>query len=399
MKTPETDLVILNNPVGGGHATFGMDLESWLAGGGIDVAVLDPEQNGGLVERFAWAGIRRTYELGSRGDRLQGAYERIRKNASRGRVLLDIATRSLKKTLKKYPGVVVSTHSYLTSGHPGDYLIHSDAGGDKTMATPADRVVFVPTPQTAQQLVNFGLPEPQVRVVGFTIGKPLYEADPQKPIDHFRQDEPIHAGFFLSGARPRPHVEQIKPLLSKLRPEISGGKVLFTIYTYTDKKLGLDIERFAKEVLNVSTYINDDAAADGKWRGVRIIWGDSQEQAIQRSLDTAIYLDYLFTMPGERLPWVSRIPMFPLRPCINFNCQANYDLGVQLGLFPEKSADPGSALRLELLTKGEGVRRQLELANSVRIPGVDNEGLPVEGAKKIAKELAGVIYEKRKTRP
>ncbi|MCL4338123.1 hypothetical protein M1271_00360 [Patescibacteria group bacterium] len=140
---------------------------------------------------------------------------------------------------------------------------------------------------------------------------------------------------------------------------IRKGKLKFTVYTFTDPLLGYEIERIARENFKLETHINNDADDSGDWKGLRIIWGENQIDAVNKCQKAVLGLDFMYTMMGERFPWLTRIPAYAL-PSIGLNVKANRALGAQMGfvLKEGEQPDPGEYLLDQIHQHDAGVKRQ-----------------------------------------
>lgn len=366
MRKPETIGIIEHAPVGGGHLWYGKAMQEGLNDLGLRVTFLDPLVQGNFITRVAWKVIQKMYETGSQGGMWQSGYEMMRKYSGRGGFLLHLARAEMKQALQEYQGFRVADHSYVSHGN--DYLIQSDTGTDDSYANNRS-TIFVPNEQAAQQLKLYGHTK-DIYTVGFFVPKKLASADPQKVIEHFK-DGSIHVGFYGTGASPKPHFDFLRTvLLPQLALLIQKGKVKFTVYTFTNKKLAYEIAHQAMNEYPLRTVINDDDAPDSNWQ-VRILYGDTPYKAVERSIDALVYEDFVISMMGERTGLLKNKPMAPLKT-VGLNTAANTRWAVSNGLIQpiETTHLVTDFLSDELVNGGQTITNRLTRAQEI----VDNRG-------------------------
>mgnify|MGYP001560535486 FL=1 len=149
----------------------------------------------------------------------------------------------------------------------------------------------------------------------------------ERRIDHLKHGY-AEVGFFGTGASAKAHFDLLTKLMPDFKTLIDSGRIRLTVYTWTNENLAREIYRQAR-ALNLRVSLNDDDVFEGNWQ-VKIIFGKSPGQAIEKSIQAAADVDYLISMMNERTGWMGVMPISPLKP-INLNARGNYRWALRKG--------------------------------------------------------------------
>lgn len=348
MRGPETQAVIVNPEIGGGHRYFGQLVEGELKKGGLEPCwVSVPDAIPGRISFFYWRLAQLLYKMGGRGGLVTEVYERLRQGSEKNSFFLGLAQNELRQSLVDHQGVIISTHAQTAVKTHGPLLvIQGDLYGGRGYAVRGADFIVVPTNISRDELLSYGFPSNRIEEVGFFVDQAI--KDPEIIGRRLQQLEEgrAHIGIFFTGALPKRHVQFVqKELLPSLVPFIKEGKVQVTIYTFTS--LGL-LEKFLEQgkALGLSTVWGNVRKRD--W-GLRVIAGRTPREAIERSLrivgDQENPISVLVTMAGERISWAAGLALVPLPPINQTTAGGNTRWGMENELFGDPK-DAGDLVRI-----------------------------------------------------
>jgi hypothetical protein len=318
---PETQVVIVDPAIGGGHLTVGLNCETALNERGVDTDWVTPSELPGLSQ-YAWHRLSKAHSDGGRGGFTTDLYEAARsflRTPLTVRVGKAVLNHDLGRVLGDYTGDVISTHA-LSAIRPSSgrlVLLQCDVNGGRDYANKDADLIAVPLPISVDEMVHQGIDPDKVAQVGFFVPKEVKDPAVVDRRINQMQFDPIHMGIFFSGALPEPHVRLVRDrLLPELATHVKKGEMQVTIYTFTSEGLS---EEFLKEGMNLGLKVvrRDDDEPFGDW-DLRVIYGDNVRDAVERSLkavgnkDNPISL--MATMSNERVGWVKGMAMAALEP-------------------------------------------------------------------------------------
>ena len=317
------EVVISNPEIGAGHLTFAMAFEKALEKQDIPHRYVSvPDDLGDPLISAFFNASRALYHLGGHGSPFTNIYEYIRDHQGG---LPSILRLWLERELLQYGGIPVAAHS-LTTLRNRSILLQGDISGGRAHVQSDAKLIAVPTEESKEELLTNKVPENKVFVAGFFVDDNIKNPGVIQTRIDMLKDGYVHAGIYLTGARPLDHVRLIREkLLPVLAQGNRVGNVRFTLYTFTDEELG---DNFLWEArgLGMRAVRYEDDSPDGNW-DARVIYGKSPREAVDFSLKALGYdkfpINLLITMTGERVGWPYGMPVLPLPPINRVNAGNN----------------------------------------------------------------------------
>jgi len=326
---------------------------------------------------LAWKLARTGYRLGAKGGLLTWAYNRLRSADSRPSGLqLSLLGSSLRRKFAGFTGIVLVDHpllAHILAPVCRVAYLHCEIAAPGLAAVPAAWRTFIPLPVTSRKLQALGIRPEALAVTGLVIEPELAaaaEASYQARLVRLRSDRPLNVGFFLSGARPRPHITRIFACVESLAK--SGHKsVLFWGYgMLLAAKLRYQLGRRG---------IPDDAA--------RVVWSRGRRDETTRTAEVLADLDVMVAAAHERTNWAIGLglPMFALLPHIGPFAAGNFAF----------ASEQGTCLPLEGIAGAAGLADTMnDLRRSGRLAEMSRNGWgrsAIDGAEVTARALLAAV--------
>jgi len=320
-------LVSVCSEIGRGHPSY---LDSVL----LSLARLRPEEpqiphftvpelctgTSGLAWRLAGFG----YRLGARGGMATWLYSRLR-SADSGPSGLQLALlgASLRRTFAGYDGICIVDHpllAHILAPICRVAYLHCEIAVPRVSAVPDAWRTFVPVEATGLRLQAFGVKLAAVSVTGLMVEPELAAVASgafEARLRRLESGEPLLVGLFLSGARPRPHINLIAACVESLAK--SGHKsVLFW---------GPGMLRAAKVQSELGRRgIPEDAAL--------VVWSRDRRNETTRTAELFPSVDVMVAAAHERTNWAVGLglPMFALLPHIGPFARENFEFASNQGV-------------------------------------------------------------------
>ena len=287
----------------------------------------------GLAWRFARLG----YRLGAQGGAATWIYNRLRNPDARPSAFqLSLLGSGLRQFFAGYKGICVVDHpllAHILAAVCRVAYVHGEIAAPRVSAVPDAWRAFVPVEATMHKLEEFGVKPEAVRVTGLVVEPELVAvagAAFEARLRRFEANGPLLVGLFISGARPRPHVNRIAACVESLTK--SGHRsVLFC---------GPGMLRAAKMQSELGRRGIPAEAA-------RVIWARDRGDETTRTAELLPDLDVMVAAAHERTNWAIGLglPMFALLPHIGPFARENLEFASKQGVcLPLQSPAEAAAL-------------------------------------------------------
>jgi len=383
MPSPEYSVFFVDPNIGGGHMTAGMAVEPDFTKIGVGTRWLNPNSLSRRA-RLTLGTFRFAYEKGSQPI-VRPTYEEVRGSKNQDSFLVKTVRDSVGHTLRNHEGPVIATHSFVAARTEGPLVVLvPDVEAPPDAAVKHADFVAVTTDIAKRKLLFHGLPENQIRQVGFFVDERILTAKEMR-MEQLIGNERLHVGIFFSGALPGDHIDLAKKkLLPELFSLIQDKKmaVRISIYTFTNNRLANEFIKIGRQK-RLKTVAHYDDAPDSDW-DVRVIWGNNPREAIENSIaavsDPNNPVGLLVTMANERIGWLAGdLPQAFLWPVNEDTSGRNTRWAVTKGLALDPNKTPYLATYI-----GEGkniiFREQVKKAR-------DNEALDPNGGRNTVIEI------------
>jgi hypothetical protein len=321
----------------------------------------------------AWRYAETAYRFGGMGEFAAWLYNRLRPASSVPSALaLNILGSDLRRVFTGYPGICLVDHPILArilAPVCRVAYVHGEISAPRVAAVPNCFRIFVPLESTRQKLLAVGCEPSAVLVTGLIIEPALVataEAAFKARIERLRGDAPLTVGFFLSGARPKPHVERI--LAGAVAVTRAGHRAIVF--------WGTGWLRAAK----AQAALRRNGVSD---ESVQIVWARTRAADSARAAELVPSLDVMVAAAHERTNWALGLglPLFALLPHIGPFARENFELAERTGVcLPLREHE--DSLRLD--------DTLAELRKSGRLAAMAEAGwgrLPIDGAATAARDL------------
>jgi len=273
---------------------------------------------------LAWNLARTAYRLGGRGGPATWLYNRLRSaDAKPSGLQLALLGSSLRRQFAGYNGICLVDHpllAHILASVCRVAYVHGEIAAPGPAAVPDAWRTFVPLESTRQKLLAVGCQPSAVRVTGLIIEPELTavaETSLQARLARLETGGQLTCGFFLSGARPRPHAHRIITAAASLVR--AGHKAVFF--------WGHGMMRATKVQMALSRQGIPEESG-------RVIWTRSRRHETERTADLFPSLDVFVAAAHERTNWAVGLglPMFALLPHIGPFARENFDFATTQGV-------------------------------------------------------------------
>jgi len=322
---------------------------------------------------LAWRLARLGYKLGSRGGVATWLYNHLRSPAARPSGLqLSLLGSSLRKTFAGYEGICLVDHPLLAqilAPVCRVAYLHCEIAAPGLSAVPAAWRTFVPLESTRRKLLAAGCRPSAVHVTGLVVEPELAdkaESAFAARLARFDSDQPLTAGFFASGAEPRPHAVSITTAAASVT--LAGHKAIIA--------WGTGMLKAAK----VQMALRRQWAVEGS---TRVIWARTRQASTSAVAKVLPDIDLIVTAAHERTNWTVGLglPMFALLPNIGPFAAANFAF----------ASEQGTCLPLATTADAAGLGEKIDkLRREGRLVAMARNGWgkhTINGAETIARSL------------
>jgi len=273
---------------------------------------------------LAWSLARAAYRLGGKGGPATWLYNRLRSpDAKPSPLQLALLGSGLRRQFAGYGGVCLVDHpllAHVLAPVCRVAYVHGEIAAPGVAAVPGAWRIFVPLESTRQKLLAVGCQPSAVRVAGLMVEPELAavaEASFQARLTRLESGGQLTCGFFLSGARPRPHAHRIITATASLVR--AGHKAVFF--------WGHGMMRATKVQMALSRQGIPEESG-------RVIWTRSRRHETERTADLFPSLDVFVAAAHERTNWAVGLglPMFALLPHIGPFARENFDFATTQGV-------------------------------------------------------------------
>ncbi|MBN2537944.1 hypothetical protein JXB37_06700 [candidate division WOR-3 bacterium] len=390
----EASLVALSTEIGRGHPAY---VDSVLAELNRQRPTLAREVERLAVEdvvtgaaRTAWRLARRAYQLGASGGAATGAYNRLRGSGPPSAAQQRLLGAALRERFRDFNGICLVEHP-LTAAILAPVCrvayLHAEIAAPAVAAVPGTWRTFVPLAETAERLAAAGVERDALSVTGLVVEPALVEtaeAGYASRVARLETRKPLAVGFFVSGAWPRPHLDRIVTAAESV--VAAGHRAL--VFAGPDPRR---TERLGTRLSLITTVSLSNPHRSSRAPGpsdplVLVTSRDRAEETANAAL-LLPSLDAFVAAAHERTNWAVGLglPLFALLPHIGPFAPLNFDFAREHGCCLPLATVADAALLDDRLDE---LRESGELA---RMAAVGWHRLPIDGAARIALEIAGAV--------
>jgi hypothetical protein len=387
----KSDLTVIYTDIGRGHPNYldsvlrHLRLNHPVEFSGVSVfSVLSVSQGLSLA---GWKAVQTAYRVGARGGLLSSLYSkaRSRKAAYSGNSALErLLRRDLMRRLSDRETDCLVAHPLLASmlgDHHRVLYLHGEIAAPRESAVPKAERVYVPLPETHERMQSMGVPQDALLQTGLVLEPELCidrDETARKRIERLQSNQPLTAGFFISGAYPAQHVKMIALAATSCLAAEFDVRLFWGIDPRELRRLLQLLGDVGHEA------IFDDATAkeipDGR---LIVVTAKTREAETQRSLSYLPLLDVFCAAPHERVNWAvgAGLPMIMITPTIGSFAAENCAFVLQRGCGVEFNQRRQFA---EFARELQTLRSQSQLS---RIAEAGSRITEIHGAQRIAEDL------------
>ena len=266
---------------------------------------------------LAWSLARTAYLLGSQGGPATWLYNHLRSADSKPSGLqLALLGSSLRRTFAGYDGICIVDHPLLArilAPVCRVAYLHCETAAPGLAAVPNAWRTLVPLQATSVKLQARRVDAEALTVTGLIIEPELVtvaETSYTARLQRLQSERPLTVGLFISGARPRPHVNRIVTCVESLA--MSGHKSILFWGPGMFRAVQLQADLVRRGV-------PEEAA--------RVIWSRHRRDETTRTAGLFPDLDVMVAAAHERTNWAVGLglPMFALLPHIGPFARENFE--------------------------------------------------------------------------
>lgn len=304
-----------------------------------------------------WKAIERAYRWGGGGGMASHFYGVIRgiKKPDKKGLIENILSRDLRRCLisNKYPTLV--SHPFLVpmiSDIVPVYYQHGEIAAPQESAVKGAQIIFVPIVDTADNLINYGVPKNRMFVSGLCIEPELAEKAEeyyQNRQNRLRSDKPLVGAFYSSGAEPANHLNKIASAAASLCRAGQKG----VIFCRAGGRLEQRLAAFQK-VVKLDPADDDLGFANTiRSNDLAMASFDNRQQEHDYTLKLFRHLDYFVAPSHERTNWAAGLglPMFVLHPIIGSFSPLNHKFLLENGLAADLHDDYSASNFADMLNQ------------------------------------------------
>jgi len=292
--------------------------------------------------RLAWSGIEQLYQFGARGGFISSQYNRLRQRLgshNKSGVAAAILGQHVREYLKDYAGPVVVSHPLLATilAHQNKIIYqHGELAAPPEAIVEGCYRIFVPTSRTAQAFIERGIPMQRLFVTGQCLENGLSESaeiNYRRRLDRFREEGPLTAGLFSSGAYPR---DQVRKLVYAANSLAEAGHRVIVFAGLSAKRAGEFARVFHTEI--VSALHSCDSGSFGR---ITLLRAKDRAEFDCQTAEIVPDLDFFVAPAHERTNWAVGLglPQFILCPYLGTYAPLNGAIATAQGVAIEINDD------------------------------------------------------------
>jgi hypothetical protein len=272
---------------------------------------------------LAWGLARLGYRLGAQGGAATWIYNRLRNpDAHPPALQLSLLGSGLRQVFAGYKGICVVDHpllAHILATVCRVAYVHGEIAAPRVSAVPDAWRTFVPVEATMHKLEAFGVKSEAVCVTGLIVEPELVAvagAAFEARLRRFEAGGPLLVGLFISGARPRPHVNRIAACVESLA-KCGHRSVLF----------------WGPGMLHAARMQSELGRRDIPAEAARVIWARDRGDETTRTAELLPSLDVMVAAAHERTNWAVGLglPLFALLPHIGPFARENFESASEQG--------------------------------------------------------------------
>ena len=378
LATRDSPLISVCSEIGRGHPSY-LDsvlvVLSRLCANPADCHTV-PELCTG-ASGLAWGLARSAYRFGGQGGLPTSLYNRLRPPHARPpRLQLAMLGQGLRGRFTGYQGICLVDHpllAHILAPVCRVAYIHGEIAAPGVSAVPDAWRTFVPLQATSLKLQAFGVKPETLSITGLLVEPDLVaaaDASYTARLLRLESDRPLVVGLFLSGARPRPHINRLMASVESL----AASGHLSVVFPGTG----------APGAAEMRSELGRRGVPDG---AVHVVSARGRNDETRRTAELLPSLDVMVAAAHERTNWAVGLglPMFALLPHIGPFARENFEFASKQGVcLPLASPADAVALGSTL----DALRRSGELTEMARNGWGQH---PVSGAATTARALLAAV--------